>query len=349
MGLELDRRSAGQWMTDGDPFYMGVFADWLNNAYEKIGDRRIRACEPYAGRLGLIAHLRARHLDDGRIDWSAFDIAPQEDLLTDGVTIEKASTLRSIPSSPYDLIVTNPPYLARNSARRRGLPFPFDDMGEGIVRPADLYQFALDTCLESAAYCVMLIPESFITSRYDKIRCDAILSLKGGLFEDTDCPVCLALFSPNGREGGPLIYSNDGKLLGSLQDIRSESDALIGNTSHPIRMNDPDGDCSLIAIDSTIGRSIRFGKREDVRREDVKVSSRALTRCSRVDGKSITDAVIDEANRVLNKWRDDTSDVLMTAFKGVRKDGRYRRRLAFAEAKGILSTAIGNVERGAID
>lgn len=35
----------------------------------------------------------------------------------------------------------------------------------------------------------------------------------------------------------------------------------------------------------------------------------------------------------------------MTPFKGVRKDGLYRRRLAFAEAKGILSTAIGNVDR----
>lgn len=34
----------------------------------------------------------------------------------------------------------------------------------------------------------------------------------------------------------------------------------------------------------------------------------------------------------------------MTPFKGVRKDGLYRRRLAFAEAKGILSTAIGNIE-----
>lgn len=27
MTLNLDRRSAGQWMTDGDPFYMPVFAE----------------------------------------------------------------------------------------------------------------------------------------------------------------------------------------------------------------------------------------------------------------------------------------------------------------------------------
>lgn len=147
MTLKLDRRSAGQWMTDGDPFYMDIFADWLSDVYSNIGDRQVRACEPYAGKLGLIAYLRARNLDDGRIDWSAFDISPQDDLLTDGVSIDKANTLRSIPSSPYDLIVTNPPYLARNSARRRCLPFPFDEKGIGIDKPADLYQFALDTCL----------------------------------------------------------------------------------------------------------------------------------------------------------------------------------------------------------
>lgn len=344
MELNLDRRSAGQWMTDGDPFYMPVFAEWLDDVYSKIGKKRISACEPYAGKLGLVAHLRARGLDDGRIDWSAYDIAPQDELLADGIEIGKANTLRSIPSSPYNLIVTNPPYLARNSARRRGLPFPFDERGRGIEKPADLYQFALDTCLESASYCAMLIPESFITCRYDKSRCDAILSLRGGLFEDTDCPVCLALFSPHGREGGPLIYSNGGKLLGALDGIRRESERLIGDKANPIKMNDPDGDCSLIAIDSTAGRSIRFAGREAVRREDVKVSSRALTRCSRADGKPITAGIIDEANRILEAWRDETADVLMTPFKGVRKDGLYRRRLAFAEAKGILSTAIGNIE-----
>lgn len=344
MTVNIDRRSAGQWMTDGDPFYMDVFADWLNNTCDKMGSRRIRACEPYAGRLGLIAHLRSRDLDNGHIGWSAFDISPRNDLLVDDVVINKANTLRSIPSSPYDLIVTNPPYLARNSARRRGLPFPFDDSGIGIDRPADLYQFALDTCLASASYCVMLIPESFITSQYDKSRCDMILSLRGWLFEDTDCPVCLALFSPNGRASGPLIYSNNGTLLGSLNDMHSVSDKLIGNNSYKIRMNDPNGDCALIAIDSTVGRSIRFDNKDVVKRSDVKESSRALTRCSRIDGKPITETVINEANTILEEWRNSTSDILMTAFKGVRKDGQYRRRLSFAEAKGILSAAIDKIE-----
>lgn len=139
MALNLDRRSAGQWMTDGDPFYMPVFAEWLDGVYSKIGKARISACEPYAGKLGLVAHLRTRGLDDGRIDWSAYDIAPQDELLADGIEIGEANTLRSIPSSPYDLIVTNPPYLARNSARRRDLPFPFDEKGRGIEKPADLY------------------------------------------------------------------------------------------------------------------------------------------------------------------------------------------------------------------
>lgn len=145
MALNLDRRSAGQWMTDGDPFYMPVFAEWLDGVYSKIGKARISACEPYAGKLGLVAHLRARGLDDGRIDWSAYDIAPQEELLADGIEIWKANTLRSIPSSPYDFIVTNPPYLARNSARRRGLLFPFDERGGQESRSRLIYTNSLST------------------------------------------------------------------------------------------------------------------------------------------------------------------------------------------------------------
>ena len=34
----------------------------------------------------------------------------------------------------------------------------------------------------------------------------------------------------------------------------------------------------------------------------------------------------------------------MTAFKGLRKDGKFRRRLDFAQARDILNMAAANVE-----
>ena len=53
---------------------------------------------------------------------------------------------------------------------------------------------------------------------------------------------------------------------------------------------------------------------------------------------------IAEANTILNKLREDTEDVLLTAFKGTRNDGRFRRRLDFANARRILSHALCLVE-----
>lgn len=53
MALNLDRRSAGQWMTDGDPFYMPVFAEWLDGAYiRKSGRHAYRHASRMPASLG---------------------------------------------------------------------------------------------------------------------------------------------------------------------------------------------------------------------------------------------------------------------------------------------------------
>ena len=341
--FELNRRSAGQWMTYGNPFYTEFVCRWVEERFDGI--EHIRACEPYAGKLSLVKHMNdSLPIVASRMSWSAYDIAPQEigNRDVDGIEITRCNTLFGIPNAPYDIIVTNPPYLARNSARRRRLDFPFDRSGIGIARPSDLYQFALDTCLASADVCVMLIPESFITSSYDKSRCNAIVSLRGDMFDDTDCPVCLALF---GREHSDetTIVANDGTVIGELGEIRKASDNLIGNVMHDIMMNNPIGDVALFGVDSLSGATIRFDVGDAIPSEDVKPSSRSMTRMSCTDGTKIDGAVIEHANEILSEWRMMTSDVLMTPFKGVRKDGKYRRRLAFKEAQAILSKAIDDV------
>lgn len=342
-------------MTEGDPFYTDFFVKWFEKTLSESvpAPEEIRICEPYAGKLSLVAHLGNALSTEtaSRLSWSAYDIAPppEDDLAASGVEIMEANTLFTIPGAPYDAIVTNPPYLARNSASRRGLDFPFDAQGVGMKRPADLYQFALDACLASAPVCVMLIPESFITSSYDKTRCDAVISLRGDLFADTDCPVCLALFSARGpADGKTIIVGNDGKRIGALEDILAKSKALLGDARVPLSMNDPNGDVALFGADSTSGATIRFARGDEIPSSSVKVSSRFLTRISRRDGKAVPDEAIAKANDLLAKWREDTSDVLMTAFKGVRKDGRYRRRLAYREAAGILSRAISEIGDKAI-
>lgn len=352
---EPDRkRERGQFLTDGNPFYTDAFKEWFTNACN-VCNSPITACEPYAGALGLVAHLRDEIPESaGMLTWSAFDIQPQAQLAVDDVNVSTADTLLDIPGD-YDFIITNPPYLARVSASRRHLPFK----DGGRADYSDLYQVALDTCLQHADYIAAIIPESFMTSGFDKSRCSQVISLRAGLFTDTDCPVALALFNPEedmfGNSDGSMtmIHDNAGEPLGSLFALKALSErmltvdgeaAAVSNAGNDFKLvfNDPGGDVGLHAVDSQRTADIRFvrGDDSDIPGSDIKVSSRSLTRISRNDGIAITDKQIEAANSILNDWRGRTADVLMTAFKGARINGKYRRRLAFREAGMILRKAI---------
>lgn len=344
------KRAAGQYLTQGDPFGYDAVSDWVDGIANAIGTRPVSACEPYAGKNFLPSAFmgRFRRRFGNGIEWTGYDIAPcdgQDNLLPE-CRIAQADTLMSIPT-PHDLIVTNPPYLARNSARRRHLPFPFDHAGQGIDSPADLYQIALDTCLGAAKWCAMLIPESFITSRYDKSRLMSVISLPGDLFDDTECPVCLALFGPDATDDY-RIYANDGRFLGLASEVRKAYDDLLGqgtgSTPHGrnLKFNVPDGILGLRGVDSSLGALARFVPGDDIRPECVKDTSRSITRIAIADmnGHELAD-IVSEANRILGEWRERTGDVFMTAFKGVNKQTHgYRRRLSFREAEAIVNSAI---------
>ena len=98
-----------------------------------------------------------------------------------------------------------------------------------------------------------------------------------------------------------------------------------------IKFNDPDGNVGLIALDNTIEASIRFCDVGELSDYKVKSTGRHITKIS-VDGK----VKIHEWNRFLNNFRDKTHDVLMTCYKGIRKDGKYRRRCDWGLARGIV-------------
>ncbi len=50
--------------------------------------------------------------------------------------------------------------------------------------------------------------------------------------------------------------------------------------------------------------------------------------------------VIAQANIILGDFRDDTSDLFLTSFRGLREDGDYRRRLDYNLAKMILNRSV---------
>ena len=350
------KRSLGRFLTARSPFAYDAFNQWIDEFIGSKSDewqKTIRICEPYAGTnslLRMFADVVSSKLSSFNTSWLAFDLTPpkKEDNMFPAAAIKKADTLRTIPGEPYDLIVTNPPYLARNSARRRGLPFPFDYEGTGIDSPADLYQIALDTCLASAPWCAMLIPESFLTSKYDKSRLEYLISLPGSLFDDTECPVCLALFGPAARDDFSII-GFDGEKIGNYSEISTFAKSFFNDTANTaqknalqVAFNDPDGEIGLVGTDSSTGKRARFVPGIEIEPTCVKHSSRSVTRISvsNLNGKDIHQ-VVREANTLLDEWRDATGDIFMTAFKGIDKTtGRYRRRLAFKDAENILAKAI---------
>jgi hypothetical protein len=270
-------------------------------------------------------------------------------ILTFGYDIDKElnwetnDSLINIPNLHNSLILTNPPYLAKNSAKRRRLN-TYEYFENTIFQ--DLYQIALVRCLESSQHVVAIVPEtflSFVIFRSDFfVKClDSLTIIEHNLFENTDCPVCVVCLKKNG--GRRQIYKNEQYVgeLSSLIDIRN---TIIKNTNtdKKIIFNDVNGNIALRAVDGQNSEDkICFLKPSELNYDlsNIKQSSRAITVINIYNVKKIN-SIIETSNSILNEFRDSCRDLLLTPFKGNNKNGVRRRRLDFNLARAILNTAI---------
>lgn len=250
-------------------------------------------------------------------------------------------SLRHIP--PTDaIIVTNPPYLAKHSASRKGVAETvasyYADAGLD-----DLYQIALRRCLEAARFTVAIIPETFLNSDFPKQALVLISVLGRNPFQDTENPVCVACFDhqkTTGEEDAKLFVDDSFCLsMGSLAALRR---SVPRDTT--IRFNDPKGAIALRAVDSTDPAApIAFLPAETFAygRENIKVSSRLLTYLSIKNlPTSRRDELIAIANRRLAELRHASHDLVLSPFKGNNQEGRRRRRLDYAMARRLLMEAL---------
>lgn len=304
------KRKNGQFFTAGNPFRHRAFRVWANRASLPS----VPVLEPFAGANGLIYHLESMGLC-GRS--ASYDIQPASSRVC------RRDTLASFPAG-YDVCITNPPWLAKNSASVRGIRFRAGDHD-------DLYKFALERCLDNCGWVAALVPESFIRAKLFQDRLTDFVSLTARLFADTGHPAGLALFQPTPAKD-VRVWSGQSCVgwLSALEALRP----------HPmpdgasVRFNERNGNVGLIALDNTKTASIRFCKSGDLSEYEVKSTGRHITKIA-VSGR----VRISAWNEYLNRFREQTRDVLMTCYKGIRKDGMYRRRLDWDLARGIIHHA----------
>lgn len=309
------KRAEGRYYTLHNPFDHPAFQAWAVEA----GLPGATVLEPFAGAGHLLRALDAVGLGGPQ---AAYDLVPA------APGVRARDTLADFPTG-HDVVVTNPPYLARNSAARRGLPFP------ETAHP-DLYLHCLDLCLAHARFVAAIVPDSFLQAGRLQARCATAVSLPFPMFGDTEHPVCLALFGP---EPAPDLEVWTGPLrLGRLSDLRR---ALpVRRARIQVAFNVPDGPLGLRAVDGQKAASIRFVPGAEIPSARIKGSSRSLTRLT-VEGvapERLGD-LASAANDALAEMRARTGDVFLTAFKGLRADGRFRRRLDFALARALLHEA----------
>jgi len=235
-------------------------------------------------------------------------------------------TLADFPTG-YHVVVTNPPYLAKNSAKRRGLVFadsPYDD----------LYKHALAITLEHTPWVAAIVPDSLFTAKLFHHRARAFISLTQAMFADTEHPVCLALFGPTG--GNPELWMGE-RHVGNMRDLSKHLPQPL--KKHTWKFNDPQGIVGLYALDTPKKPSICFVPGHSIDPGLIKHSSRAITRISTPHlTEENLPAFLQQANHKLLQMRQHTQDVFLTSFKGLRADGMYRRRMDFATARAILDT-----------
>lgn len=310
----MSKRQLGQYYTIRNPFNLKPFATWA--AQIPLSEQKI--IEPFAGANHIIDLL-----GDKISAYDSFDIAPNHP------SVQQQNTLENFPTG-YEVCITNPPWLYKSSAKRRGLPFPHTHYD-------NLYKHCMDLCLKNCPYVGVLVPASYLVADLFTDRLHTVIVIHDRLFTDTENPVCLALFNPEQpqQQIDTQVYHDEAH-IGSLRALRSKLPQSKGDNPD-LTFNDPQGQLGLIGIDNNAEASIRFCAGNELDRYPIRHSSRSITRIS---GVRASKAVLKRLNGYLGAFREETHDVFLTPFKGLRKDGKYRRRLDFRLAKGIIGACV---------
>lgn len=191
MNAIIKKRSLGQFFTKNNFWLKGHVLDFIKSTGAKV------AYDPFAGHGDLlnvaqkIGFKKIKGLDiDKCLNWKYND------------------SLLNIPKIGNSIIITNPPYLTNYSAKRKGI---YENVKKyfDICDYDDIYQIAIEKCLTND-FGVMIIPETFINSKFPKNRLVSITIMEDQLFNDTENPICVICFDNNNKKYDQIdVYKND--------------------------------------------------------------------------------------------------------------------------------------------
>lgn len=322
--IQHSKRELGQYLTKRNPFSYQAFNEWLSI----IPCETSVFLEPFAGK-GYIPDMINSIGTNAK--WVCYDIdeCSAQQSRANGYTTYHQDTLTNFPKG-YSVVITNPPYLAKNSATNRKIKYP-------DTHYDDVYKMALDNMLSNVDFVAAIVPESFLTQNLFHERLYSVVSIPERLFDDTECPVCLAMFSPLSiAAGGDFPVYSGNNFLGTYKNLmwNMKTTKICKNWM----FNDKNGILGFYAIDNNQCASIHFTRGEYIESDKIKNTSRSITRISNpyLDFQNV-EAFIKCVNELVYEYRNTTKDVFMSPFKGLRADGFYRRRMDFNTARMLLN------------
>ena len=321
--VDVDKVSRGAFMTTGDSWLTPQVLKFIRKSGKGL------AVDPFAGNGDMLRSiekklsLRTLGFDiDESLEWTNND------------------SLRSIPTKEDAIIVTNPPFLSKYSARRKSV---WGLTGEYFEETnlGDLYMIALRRCLEAYSHVVAIVPETFISSSFPKDRCESITILEINPFDDTTFPVCVTCWTSESPPSEQMVYIDESR-IGLLSEIWKHRIKPSKDTE--ITFNCAHGRIGLRAVDGVDpGVRIQFMPADQLGydRNSIKVSSRVMTY---IDIPSVSEDDIprltSRANEILEEARRNSHDVILSGFKSNNREGKRRRRLDYKLARGILESAL---------
>jgi hypothetical protein len=330
--VDIDKVSLGSFYTTKS----GWLTDQVRQFLEKaLSESNGYLLDPFAGDGHLLEAIKSDPVLGPRVKQATgFDIQ--------GDTFPFNDSLVSIPNPQRAVIVTNPPYLANHSAKRKGVDQLVAKYFDGSTQK-NLYRIALEKALESADYVVAIIPETFLLSTFTKHRLELAVVIQDSLFGDTDAPALVACFTKESCADARIFTGNQS--IGNLSEILALRDSTA--PKHKIVFNDRNGRIGLRAVDGSDGKTpIAFVAARDFEypSDSVAVSSRLMTYLDLPEiGEADLAAVIEQANGILLQIRLASGDLVLAPFKGNDRNGKRRRRLDYGLARKILNQARAGV------